>query len=416
MIYDILVVGAGPSGMMAAIEAKNNRPDLKIGIIDKNSSMGRKLLITGGGRCNITNNQDIDDFFKYVVRNPKFLYSAFSSFSNRDLIDFFEINGLKVKCEGNKIYPIGDDAKGVLGVLENKLRELAVEFIPNSTVAALKITESSAGELILINTEEGETLSAKRIIIATGGASYKATGSDGEMFKLLEGMGIEIKTIMPTLVKLNSNQEFIIKSQGISLNNTKFTITSKNKKIAEVEGSLVFTHNGISGPSAINSSSYITDKSLSDIKVFIDFIPEITESAIKEAIREKDKKNLDTKLSKFLPKEFIKNVLSFELKMEPSITENQIQNMKKEEIQKIVNAFKCAELKLTGYGGLNESIVTRGGIAIKEINPKMLNLKKFPNIYVSGEMIDVDAFTGGFNLQIAFSTGYLAGKNASDSF
>lgn len=416
MIYDILVVGAGPSGMMAAIEAKNNRPDLKIGIIDKNSSMGKKLLITGGGRCNITNNQEIDAFFKHVVRNPKFLYSAFSSFSNRDLIDFFEKNGLKLKCEGNKIYPVGDDAKGVLSVFENKLIELGIDRILNLEVKSLNIKYTESEELILINAEKNESLTAKRIIIGTGGASYKATGSDGEMFKILEGMGIEVKEIMPTLVKLNSNQEFIIKSQGISLNNTKFTITNKNKKIAEVEGSLVFTHNGISGPSAINSSSYITDKALADIKVFMDFLPEISESEIKEAIRAKDKKNLDTKLSKFLPKEFVKNVLSFELKMEPSITENQIQNMKKEEVQKIVNAFKCAELKLTGYGGLNESIVTRGGIAIKEINPKTLNLKKLPNIYVSGEMIDVDAFTGGFNLQIAFSTGYLAGKSASESF
>lgn len=416
MIYDILVVGAGPSGMMAAIEAKNNRPDLKIGIIDKNSSMGRKLLITGGGRCNVTNNQEIDAFFKHVVRNPKFLYSAFSSFSNRDLIDFFEKNGLKLKCEGNKIYPVGDDAKGVLSVLENKLSELGIDRILNLEVKSLNIKDTEGEDLILINAEKNESLTAKRIIIGTGGVSYKATGSDGEMFKILEGMGIEVKEIMPTLVKLNSNQEFIIKSQGISLNNTKFTITNKNKKIAEVEGSLVFTHNGISGPSAINSSSYITDKALADIKVFMDFLPEISESEIKEAIRAKDKKNLDTKLSKFLPKEFVKNVLSFELKMEPSITENQIQNMKKEEVQKIVNEFKCAELKLTGYGGLNESIVTRGGIAIKEINPKTLNLKKLPNIYISGEMIDVDAFTGGFNLQIAFSTGYLAGKSASESF
>lgn len=412
MIYDVLVIGAGPSGMMAAMEAKTRKKELKIGILDSNSSKGKKLLITGGGRCNITNAQDIDMFFKYIVKNPKFLYSSFKTFTNLDLISFFEKNGLKLSYEGNKIYPLENNAVGVLDILEKQLRHLNVDSLLNNNICDIEVKS----DYIELTTLESKKFYTKKLIIATGGVSYKATGSDGKMFEILRKLGLDISPLLPTLVKLNSNQESITKSQGISLNKVKFIVNHKNKKIAEVEDAVVFTHNGISGPAAINSSAYITDKDICDISIFIDFIPELSENEFKDILKNRDKKNLDTKISKFLPKELVKNILQFELGFENSVTENEIQNMKKNEIQKIINAFKYMHLKLTGYGGINESIVTRGGVSIKEINPKTLNLKKIPNIYVAGEMIDVDAFTGGFNLQIAFSTGYLAGKSASDEF
>ena len=410
MIYDVLVIGAGPSGMMAAMEAKTRKKELKIGILDSNSSKGKKLLITGGGRCNITNAQDIDMFFKYVVKNPKFLYSSFKTFTNLDLISFFEKNGLKLSYEGNKIYPLENNAVGVMDILEKQLRHLNVDSLLNNNICDIEVKN----DYIELTTLESKKFYTKKLIIATGGASYKTTGSDGKMFEILRKRGLDISPLLPTLVKLNSNQESITKSQGISLNKVKFIVNHKNKKIAEVEDAVVFTHNGISGPAAINSSAYITDKDICDISIFIDFMPELSENEFKDILKNRDKKNLDTKISKFLPKELVKNILQFELGFENSVTENEIQNMKKNEMQKIINAFKYMNLKLTGYGGINESIVTRGGVSIKEINPKTLNLKKIPNIYVAGEMIDVDAFTGGFNLQIAFSTGYLAGKSASD--
>lgn len=412
MIYDVLVIGAGPSGMMAAMEAKTRKKELKIGILDSNSSKGKKLLITGGGRCNITNAQDIDMFFKYIVKNPKFLYSSFKTFTNLDLISFFEKNGLKLSYEGNKIYPLENNAVGVLDILEKQLRHLNVDSLLNNNICDIEVKS----DYIELTTLESKKFYTKKLIIATGGVSYKATGSDGKMFEILRKLGLDISPLLPTLVKLNSNQESITKSQGISLNKVKFIVNHKNKKIAEVEDAVVFTHNGISGPAAINSSAYITDKDICDISIFIDFIPELSENEFKDILKNRDKKNLDTKIAKFLPKELVKNILQFELGFENSVTENEIQNMKKNEMQNIINAFKYMNLKLTGYGGINESIVTRGGVSIKEINPKTLNLKKIPNIYVAGEMIDVDAFTGGFNLQIAFSTGYLAGKSASDEF
>lgn len=414
--YDLLVIGSGPAGMMAAIEAKKNNKNLNIAIADKNHEMGKKLLITGGGRCNITNAQDIEVFFKNVVRNPKFLYSAFNTFTNKDLMEYFENKGLKLKTEGNKIYPLEDDAKGVLKILINELKTLQIKEFLGFDISDIMLKNDNNSEYIGINAVNGNKIYAKKLIIATGGVSYKNTGSDGKLFELLRKLEIDITPIIPTLVKLNSNQEWITKSQGISLSNTKFIVNYKNKKLTEIEGSIVFTHNGISGPAAINSSAYITDKEICDISIFIDLIPEISEQELKDIIKNKDKKNLDTKLSKLIPKELVKNVLLYELGIEKLVIENDIQNMKKNEIQNIVNAFKCVKLNLTGYGGINEAIVTRGGVSIKEINPKTLNLKKYPDIYIAGEMIDIDAFTGGFNLQIAFSTGYLAGKSASESF
>lgn len=415
-IYDILVIGAGPAGMMAAIESKKTNENLNVVLVDRNREMGKKLLITGGGRCNLTNSQDIEVFFKNIVRNPKFLYSAFNNFTNKDLIEFFEARGLNLKIEGNKIYPFEDDAKGVLNILKSELNSLKIEQLLGFEVSDIELEKDTESEHIFIKSASGKEIYTKKLIIATGGVSYKNTGSDGSLFEILKKLEIDIKPVMPTLVKLNSNQEWITKSQGISLNNTKFTINYKDKKLSEVEGSIVFTHNGISGPAAINSSAYITDKEICDISILIDFIPEVSEQELNDIIKSRDKKNLDTKLSKLIPKELVKNVLLYELGIENAVLETEIQNMKKIQIKNIIDAFKCIKLKLTGYGGINEAIVTRGGISIKEINPRNLSLKKYPNIYVAGEMIDVDAFTGGFNLQIAFSTGYLAGKSSGESF
>jgi len=436
--YDIIVIGGGPAGMMAAIEAKKNdselnngKPEynnLKVGIIEKNQTFGKKLLITGGGRCNITNSQDMEVFHKNTIRNSKFLYSAFNDFTNEDLILFFENEGVKFKTEGKKIYPQNDNAQELLTVLTQKLKKSGVKIMLNSSVTDIEVINADKQDIngnFVINLIQDTMpckITAQKLIVATGGASYKNTGSDGGMFKLLENLAIKTKTLLPTLVKLNSNQEFITKSQGISLENIKITINYKNKKLIELQDSVVFTHNGISGPAAINSSAYITDKELSDISIFIDLIPEISSEDFIKLIKENDKKRLDTKISRLLPKELVKNIIETKIKSEMNIPidetnkegilEKDIQNMKKTEINLIVNSFKALELKLTGYGGLNESIVTRGGVDTKEINPKNLSLRKHPGIFLAGEMIDVDALTGGFNLQIAFSTGHLAGKSA----
>ncbi|MGB5822918.1 MAG: aminoacetone oxidase family FAD-binding enzyme [Proteocatella sp.] len=436
--YDIIIIGGGPAGMMAAIEAKKNESELndskpgynnlRVGIIEKNPTLGKKLLITGGGRCNITNAQSMEVFHKNTVRNSKFLYSAFNNFTNKDLILFFENEGIKFKTEGKKIYPQNDNAQELLNVLVEKLEKSGVELILNSNVTNIEVKHREKpdghGGCVIDIIQEGtlNSIITKKVIMATGGASYKSTGSDGSMFKLLENLGIKTKPLLPTLVKLNSNQEFITRSQGISLENIRITVKHNNKKVIEIQDSIVFTHNGISGPAAINSSSYITDKELSDVNIFIDLIPELPEEDFIKLIKVNDKKRLDTKISKLLPKELVKNIIETKIKPEMGIVideankdgilEKDIQNMKKSEINIIVNSFKNLELKLTGYGGLNESIVTRGGVDTSEISPKNLSLKKYPDILISGEMIDIDALTGGFNLQIAFSTGYLAGKSA----
>ena len=427
--YDIIVIGSGPAGMMASIEAskETNNKKLKIALIERNASAGKKLLITGGGRCNITSNKDISDFYQHIVRNPKFLYSSFSSFDNRDLTFFFEKGNIVLKTEGNKIYPEKDDAGELLKYLLKEIKKNEIDLILNSYVSDIEILKKDNSETYALTVDRDNSksrLTAKHLILATGGASYKATGSDGSMLSIVERMGIKIVPVIPTLVRLTSNQPAITESQGISLNDVKFSVYLKNKKIAELSDSIVFTHNGISGPGAINSSSFITDKPLSEIKVTIDFLPAISFDNFIEIIKSPDKQKLTTRISRYLPKELVKNILMYDVisrksfekyRNHDSFPEHEVMNMKKNQINDIAESFKNFELKLTGHGGLNEAIVTRGGIDIKEINPRTLNLKKHPGIFVAGEMIDVDAFTGGYNLQIAFSTGCLSGKSARDS-
>ena len=332
-----------------------------------------------------------------------------------------------LKTEGNKIYPEKDDAGELLKYLLKEIKKNEIDLILNSYVSDIEILKKDNSETYALTVDRDNSksrLTAKHLILATGGASYKATGSDGSMLSIVERMGIKIVPVIPTLVRLTSNQPAITESQGISLNDVKFSVYLKNKKIAELSDSIVFTHNGISGPGAINSSSFITDKPLSEIKVTIDFLPAISFDNFIEIIKSPDKQKLTTRISRYLPKELVKNILMYDVisrksfekyRNHDSFPEHEVMNMKKNQINDIAESFKNFELKLTGYGGLNEAIVTRGGIDIKEINPRTLNLKKHPGIFVAGEMIDVDAFTGGYNLQIAFSTGCLSGKSARDS-
>lgn len=398
-IFDVLVVGAGPAGMMTAIRASQNSS--KVCIVDRNSDFGKKLKITGGGRCNLTSNEDISRFFDKIPRNPKFLYKAFTNFSNMDLLEFFKKNGIEFCDEKTKVYPKSNSAEDIINVLGKNLKNVhkifgcdVKDFVGN-------------GDIFKITTSKGE-LFARRIVFAGGGASFVQTGSDGYIQKLLREKGINIFPLLPSLVKIHTNADWINELAGVSLENVNLNLKN-GKKTKTVSGEILFTHTGISGPAPLNMSSYITGEDLSEIDLHLDFLPDLSEEKVVEIILKKDNLSLTNKFSKFLPKNLIKKLFC-------EIDENRdFNNAKKDEIRAIVMLMKNKKFQITGIGGLKEAIITRGGIDVKEINPSTMELKKIKNVFVAGEIIDVDGLTGGYNLQIAFSTGFLAGQSVANS-
>lgn len=395
---DIAVVGAGPAGMMAAIEA--GKSGKKVFLLERNDRVGKKLKITGGGRCNLTSSIAMEDFFEKIPRNSKFLYKAFKNFSNQDLIKFFEEDGVHFRTEGNKVYPISDNSEEIISVLVKKLKRSGVEILSNTMLR--QFASDKEGYLLYTNRE---IIKAQSVILAAGGNSFPALGSDWNVHRLLE-KEIRIFPPQPALVRIHSNDEWITKSMGISLEDVAFTLFHKEKKLKSLRGPTVFTHSGLSGPTVLDISSFVSGKDLSDIRLQADLLPNLSESEVAEILRRADKKNLINKFSLYLPKNLLKNI--FDDIAEPT----DFNNIKKAKLQEYISRLKNRQIHITGLGSGKEAIVTRGGVDVKEIDPSTMELKKMRNIFVAGEMIDVDALTGGYNLQIAFSTGILAGRSA----
>lgn len=398
-IFDLIVVGAGPSGIMAALRASMISRESKIAIIERNKEIGKKLKITGGGRCNLTSNIDILNFKDYILRNPKFLYKSFKNFTNTDLINFFEDEKVKFYNEGNKIYPISDKATEIIDVLYKKIKDNNITLILNEKMLDFDEYE----DYIHIYTEKYK-LKSHKMILATGGESFKNTGSDGYVTKLLNKKGINICNSKPSLVKIDLKNN-IKNISGISLEKVKISVFEYEKILYKDEGDIVFTSTGISGPLAIKSSSYISGRNLENIKIKLDMLPDIEVENIIEILKNNNQKNIISKLSKFLPKNLLKEIFDDCINID-------FNNIKKSNLIEIINRIKKNEFQIEKLGDLEYATITRGGIDIKEINPSTMELKKLKNVYVAGEMIDVDGLTGGYNLQIAFSTGYLAGENA----
>ena len=414
-----VVVGGGPAGMLAAISAA--RCGDKVVIIEKMNSLGKKLLITGKGRCNLTSSLPMDEFIKNIPGNGMFLYSAFSNFTNEDIIKMLKDKGLNTKNErGNRVFPVTDKAQDVLNVLLSYLKDLNVEIKTNTAAKEIIVDNEMAKGIKVLQNGKEEDIFADKIIVATGGASYPVTGSTGDGYRMLEKLGHTVTKIRPSLIPLSCyEQKECQDMQGLSLKNVKIKIVDieKNKVIYDDFGEMLFTHFGISGPIVLSASSHILrykniDILMKDkkIKAQIDLKPALTEEMLDLRIQRdfEEYKNKQFKNSMFdlLPRKIVQSVID-----KSKIDENkQVNEITKEERRNLVKQIKSFELTLKDFRLIEEAIITAGGINVKEINPKTMESKIIKGLFIAGELIDVDAYTGGFNLQIAYSTGYTAGK------
>ena len=394
----VIVVGAGPAGIMAALSASKNN---EVILIERNNEIGKKLKLTGGGRCNITNNRDIEEFFDKIVTNKKFLYSALYNFTNRDLLDYFSSKGLEYKVEyDEKVFTKSDKADEVIDIFKRELMKNDVRIYYNTKVQDLIIKNETIKGIV---TEKGDEILADKVIVTTGGKSYPTTGSDGSMFDILQKHGHTINNFYPALIPLVTKNGFVKNLQGVAMKEVIISTTIKKKKIQR-QGDMIFTHFGISGPGVLKFSSYI-NKLLKDgeVNIKIDFLPYISKEELSKIIRGSNKSILNN-LKEYLPQNFIKEILNI-----LNLTEVKVAELKKEDEVKLIEHIKEMTLTVEDTITIKAAMVTSGGVSVKEINSSTMESKKIKNLFFAGEVIDIDAETGGFNLQIAFSTGYLAG-------
>lgn len=413
--FDILVIGGGPAGIMAALTAKRLNKDKKVCIVEASDRIGKKLRITGGGRCNFTNNKDISCFFENTVRNEKFLYSALYTFSNEDMKAFVKALGLEYIVENNnddKIYLKSGNSMELIKALEKELKKNDVRVFLNSKVKNIEF-EGNSKKIYL----ENSCLESEKIIISTGGKSYPQTGSDGSLFKILEKNSYKIVETVSALSPIEIREKFLREIAGISLEkidiyiHEKYSKKKRAKKI--INGDIIFTHKGIGGPAALKSSSYI-NRDLASFYIEADFIPNMDADEIYEQAKLYPKKTVFNNLKDILPNNFLKLILKRAESLSESkfdFFEDQSANMSKKEIEYVVELLKKSKMTPKALCEIEKATVTSGGVSVSDIDSSTMESKIHKGVYFAGELIDVDALTGGYNLQIAFSTGYLAALN-----
>lgn len=401
---NVIVIGAGPAGIMAAITAAKNN---NVTLLESNDRIGKKLFITGKGRCNVTNAKDISEFFDYIPGNPYFLYSSLYSFTNEDTINFFETQGIKLKTErGGRIFPNSDKSSDIIKGLNNGLKEAKVNVKLNSKVTNIFIDKS---KIVAVEINNSKKIYGDNFIFATGGASYPLTGSTGECFNMLKNIGHTIVKLKPSLVPIEIKEDFVKELAGLSLRNIGLSIKNKGKTVYKDQGEIKFTYYGISGPLTLSGSRYIKDNE--EYKVLIDFKPALENQELDKRIQKDFKKyiNNDFKnsLNDLLPQKIIPVIIELS-----QIDKNKkVNEITREERKKLVDLLKNFEITVKGLRPIAEAIVTAGGVLTTEIDPSTMKSKIINNLSFAGEVIDVDAFTGGYNVQIALSTGYIAGIN-----
>lgn len=404
----VIVVGGGPAGMMAALSAAENGHSVIL--LEKNEKLGKKLFITGKGRCNITNAGDMDALFENVVTNPKFLYSAFYAYDNFRVIDFFETHGVKTKTErGNRVFPVSDHSSDVITALSRALKRAGVLVKLHTKVTGLWI---EGGTVLGVVLEKGKKISADAVVLATGGCSYQSTGSDGDGYTFAENCGHTVTERRPSLAPLTAKESYVKELQGLSLKNVKVTVKKQKKVLYEEFGEMLFTHFGVSGPLILSASSLVgKELENGELAMRIDLKPALSaEQLDRRILRDFDaNKNRAFKnaIQGLLPGKMLQAI--------PALSgispDKKVNEITKEERGRLTALLKAFPVTLNGMRGFDEAIITQGGVSVKEINASTMESKRVLGLYFAGEMIDVDALTGGFNLQIAWSTGFLAGSS-----
>lgn len=402
----VIVIGGGPAGMMAAYAASCQGH--AVTVLEQNEKLGKKLFITGKGRCNITNAGDIDNLFANVMSNRKFLYSAFYTFDNEQVLSFFENQGLRTKVErGNRVFPLSDHSSDVIAALNRALKSQNVDIQLHTKVQSLLIRDEAACGVVL---SDGKTVEADDVIVATGGISYPSTGSTGDGYRMAEESGHVLVECTPSLVPFETKEDWVKDLQGLSLRNVTVSIYHGKKKLFEDFGEMLFTHFGVSGPLVLSASGMIKPVQFKqELCMYIDLKPALdAEQLDKRILREFDaamNKQLKNVIGSLMPAKMIPVVI----RLSGIDPDKKVNEVSREERQHLVRLLKRLPLTINGLRGWNEAIITKGGVSVKDINPSTMESKKVSHLFFCGEVLDLDALTGGYNLQIAWSTGYLAG-------
>ena len=426
----VIVIGGGPAGMFAAYFAAKNGH--KVTLLEQNEKLGKKLYITGKGRCNITNASDMETLFANVCSNEKFLYSAFYSYTNEQVIDFFESYGLRTKVErGNRVFPVSDHSSDVIATLAKALKDVKVEVKLYTKVTKL-LTEvylDENGEQVLaekksgalkqvvkgVELDDGTKIMTDAIVLATGGISYPSTGATGDGYRFAEGLHHKIIEPSPSLVPFEVQESWVTEMQGLALKNVAITIEREGKKLYTDFGEMLFTHFGVSGPMILSASASIKPAYFKDfaheMTLKIDLKPALDKEQLDKRIlkdfEEAKNKQYKNSIQKLLPSKMIPIII----RLSGIDPDKQVNEITKEERARLVDLLKGLPMTIIGLRGWNEAIITKGGVSVKQVNPSTMESKLVNGLYFAGELLDLDAMTGGYNLQIAWSTGYLAGNS-----
>ena len=430
MMSKVIVVGGGPAGMFAAYFAA--KKGHAVTLLEQNEKLGKKLYITGKGRCNITNASDMEDLFNNVCSNPKFLYSAFYSYTNDQVVEFFENYGLRTKVErGNRVFPVSDHSSDVIATLTRALKDVGVEIKLHTKVTKILseeyldengqpvVADKKSGllkqKITGVVLEDGKTMYADAMVLATGGVSYPTTGATGDGYRFAEGLHHKIVEPTPSLVPFEVQESWVTEMQGLALKNVAIRIEREGKKVYDDFGEMLFTHFGVSGPMILSASASIKPAYFRDfeheLKLYIDLKPALDKEQLDKRIlkdfEEMKNKQYKNSIQKLLPSKMIPIIIELS-GIDP---DKKVNEVTKEERIKLVELLKALPITIIGLRGWKEAIITKGGVSVKNVNPSTMESKLVSGMFFAGELLDLDAMTGGYNLQIAWSTGYLAGNS-----